>query len=102
MEREVSAVIGTMPFLWLAVDDEPGPDSLRGYIERSAISLLSNYERTPIDLPSSGWLGHYSDREKVRQSGLWNNNHVEDDYTPAFLDAMQQLIERMGATDYGR
>ena len=102
LEREVSATIGNMPFLWLAVDDEPGPDSLRGYIERNAIALLSNYGREPIDPPSQSWLGHYSDREKVRQSGLWNNNHVDDDYTHAFLDTMQQLIERMGAANYGR
>ena len=102
MEREVSVVIGDMPFLWLAVDDEPGPDSLRGYIERNSIALLSNYGREPIDPPSRQWLGHYSDRERVRLSGLWNNNHVEDDYTPEFLDTMERLIEKMGATHFGR
>ncbi len=98
MERQVCAVIGDMPFLWLCVDDEPGPDSLRGYIERNAIALLSNYGREPIDPPSPGWLGHHSDRERVRLSGLWNNNYVEDDYTPAFLDTLQQMIERIGVT----
>ena len=102
LEQAVSAAICSMPFLWLAVDDEPESDSLRGYIERNAIALLSNYERTPIDPPSSGWLGHHSDREKVRQSGLWNNNHVDGSYDPAFLDIMGQLIERMGATNHGR
>lgn len=95
MEKEVCAVIGDMPFLWLAVDDAPGPDSRRGYIERNAIALLSNYKKEPIDRPSPQWLGHCSDRERVRLSGLWNSNHVGDDYDPAFLDALQQLIERM-------
>ena len=33
LERTVSTVIGDMPFIWLAVEDEPGPKSLRGYIE---------------------------------------------------------------------
>ena len=28
-----------MPFLWIAVDDEPGAESLRGYIERNAIDV---------------------------------------------------------------
>ena len=102
MEREVCAVIGDMPFLWLAVEDEPGPDSLRGYIERNAIALLSNCGKEPIDPSSSQWLGYYSDRERVRQSGLWNSNHVDDEYTPAFLDTMQQLIERMGGSNHGR
>jgi len=32
LEREVSRVIGAMPFLWLTVNDEPGVESLRGYI----------------------------------------------------------------------
>ena len=34
LERKVSSVIGSMPFLWLAVEDDPGPRSIRGYIER--------------------------------------------------------------------
>ena len=101
MEMAVCAVIGHMPFLWLAVEDEPVPNSLRGYIERNAIALLSNHGREPIDPPSQGWLGHYSDRERVRLSGLWNSNHVDDDCTPAFLDVMERLIEQMEAANHG-
>ena len=95
MERAVSATVGDMPFLWLTVDGEPGPDSLRSYIERNAISLLSNYGKTPIDPPSHDWLGYHSDRERVRLPGLWNPNHVDDDYDEAFLDTLQQMIDRM-------
>ena len=95
LEKKVSAVIGAMPFLWLAVDDAPGPDSCRGYIERNSIALLSNYGKTPIDPPSPTWLGHYSDRERVRSSGLWNSNHVDETYDPAFLDCLERLIEGM-------
>ena len=64
LEREVSTVIGAMPFLWLAVDDDPGAESLRGDIERNAIALLSNFDKQPIDPPSAGWLGHWCDRER--------------------------------------
>jgi len=74
----VSEVIGKMSFLWLPVDDEPGPNSQRGYIERNVIALLSNYEREPLDPPSENWLGRHSDRERVRESGLWNQNHVDE------------------------
>ncbi len=84
MERAVCAAICNMPFLWLPVEDEPGPNSLRGYIERNSIGLLSNYRKTPIDSPSPGWLGKYSDRDRVRLSGLWNSNHVDDDYARYF------------------
>jgi hypothetical protein len=91
-EREVSAVIRRMPFLWLGIDDDPGPTSLRGYIERNAIGLLSNFAGQPIDPPSPHWLGRYSDRQRVRASGLWNSNHVDEPYDPAFLDTLERLV----------
>ena len=94
LEQRVSAVIGDLPFLWLAVEDEPGPNSLRGYIERNSIGLLSNYGKTTIDSPSLGWLGQYSDRERVRLSGLWNSNHVDESYNPNFLDTLECLVEQ--------
>lgn len=95
LERKVSTMIGDMPFLWIAIEDEPGPDSLRGYIERNAIALLSNYGKQPVDPPSPLWLGRHCDREKVRNSGLWNSNHVDETYDPAFLDVLQRLIDEM-------
>src|SRR5262249_16155748 len=58
LECELSKVIWAIPFLWLAIDDEPGAKSLRGYIERNAIALLSNFEKKALDPPSGGWLGH--------------------------------------------
>ena len=58
LEQHVSKAIGAMPFLCLAVDDEPGPQSARGFIERNAIALLSNHGKAPLDPPSAQWLGH--------------------------------------------
>ncbi len=92
MERLVSKTIGQMPFLWLAITDDPGPQSLRGYIERNAIALLSNYNKPVIDAPSPNWLGHHCNREKVRHSRLWNQNHADEDYDPAFLDELERLV----------
>ena len=95
LEREVSKSIGAMPFIWLALDDEAGPESLRGYVERNSIALLSNYGKPPLDPASGEWLGHYSDRERVRASGLWNQNHVDENYGPEFLDRFEQLVAAM-------
>ena len=95
LEDAVSETLGNMSLLWLAVDDEPGPDSKRAYIERNAIALLSNYNKEPVDPASSGWLGWDSDRERVRRSSLWNNNHVDEQYDSAFLDTMESLIDQM-------
>jgi hypothetical protein len=91
-EKRVSEYIGAMPFLWLEVPDEPGRDSLRGFIERNAIALLSNFTGNMIDPASPTWLGHFSDREKVRRSGLWNQNHVDEQYEPRFLDAFERSL----------
>lgn len=95
LERAVSKIIGRMYVLWLAVDDQPGPGNRRGYIERNAIALLSNYNRPAIDPPSHSWLGCHCDPEKVRGSGLWNSDHVEERYNPAFLDTVENLIDKV-------
>src|SRR5437899_2500265 len=78
LERKVSEVIAHMPLIWVSVEDEAGPDSLRGYIERNSIALLSNYRKISLDPPSQQWLGRHSDRERVRNAGLWNQNHVDE------------------------
>ena len=93
LEAHVSGSICQMPFLWLNVNDDPGPSSERGFIERNTIALLSGYISSASDRPSSRWLGRWSDRKRVRLSGLWNNNHVEEAYDPTFLDVMERRIE---------
>ncbi|RMH38220.1 MAG: hypothetical protein D6689_19835 [Deltaproteobacteria bacterium] len=97
VERAVSEHIRAMPFVWVDVDDPPGPRSLRGYIERNTIALLSNYDRTVIDPPSRTWLGRYCDRERVRSSGLWNNRHVDEVHEPAFLDQLERACRQTHA-----
>ena len=92
LEALVSRIIGAMPFLWISVDDAPGPDSRRAFIERSAIALLSGYGDSSPDSPSPGWLGHHSDRALVRRSGLWNNRHVGEHYDLSFLDVLEQQV----------
>jgi hypothetical protein len=85
-----------MPFLWLEVDDPPGPASLRGYLERNSIALLSNLGKPHLDPPSPGWRGRSCDRGKalVRDSGLWNQRHVDEAYDPAFLDVLARLVDK--------
>ena len=93
----MSRYIGAMNLLWLDVPDEPGRDSLRAYIERNAIALLSN-RLAPADPPSNGWLGRYSPQERISKSGLWNLNHVDQAYDPQFLSVMEQRIKAMAGT----
>ena len=96
VEIQVSDYIRAMPFLWLAVDDPPGPDSLRGVIERNSIGLLSNYEKEEVLDPAfSGWLGRYCENEKVRHSGLWNVNYIEEEYENGFLGTLKDFVRKM-------
>ena len=101
VERAASRYLAVMPCLWLDVDDEPGPKSLRALIECNAIALLSNYGRAAIDPPSPSWLGRFSDRPLVSGSGLWNQRHVKAEHDRTFLSVLEEMINNVGR-DYGR
>jgi len=92
LERRVTEYIGSLPFLWLAVDDEPGPDSDRAAIERNALALVSNVQSDPLDMRDGDWLGTYSPVPEIRRSGLWNIDHVDEAHDPAFLDVVEQYV----------
>jgi len=97
LEVTVSNYIRKMPFLYLAVEDEPSPFSQRGYIARNTIAMLSNYNKPPIDPPSKKWLGHHVDSmgDRIRQSGLWNVNYVDHEYDPFVLLTIDLLVKKM-------
>lgn len=91
LEHQVSLRIGGMPLLWLAVPDREE----RAYLERSTIALLSNLGREPVDPASPTWLGHDADRSAVRESHLWNVNHVSEDWDARSLDRLAALVSLM-------
>lgn len=100
IEMKVSQHIRSMPFLWLKVGDEPSPNSERAYLERNAISLLSNYNKLgtseAIDPPSDNWLGYHCENKFVRESGLWNVDHVMGKTVNInFLNTLESRIEEM-------
>lgn len=92
LERRVSTYIREQPFLWVNLDDEPSADSDRVYLERNAIALLSNFEKQPIDPRGDGWLGRYSQSQEIRESGLWNVNHVGERYDSGLLDLLENAV----------
>lgn len=93
MERHVSEFIRDLPFLWIEIDDEPGPDSHRAYVERNAIALVSNYQKESIDPRADDWLGKESPVDEIRESGLWNINHVGESYDPEFLNFLKNRLD---------
>ena len=88
----MSDYIYAMSFVYLKVSSDTGPESDRAFIERNAIAQLSNCHKPDIDQSSSNWLGRDCDRERVRCSGLWNQNHVKEQYDASFLDNMEDWV----------
>lgn len=91
-ERRVSQYIRDLPFLWVDIDDEPSPESDRAYIERNSIALVSNYQKDSIDPRDDEWLGRVSPRHEISESGLWNINHIDEQYGTAFLDRLEKAV----------
>lgn len=94
LERRVSRYIGELPFLYVAVDDEPGPESDRARIERAVVALASNARKSDIDPRSGGWLGRFSPSDAIRNSGLWNVDHVEEVYDQTALTCLEEWTAR--------
>ena len=91
-ECAVSKIIRAMPFLWLSIEDTPGPDRFAATLS----GMPSPYSATTSSgtHPSShNWLGRFCDRERVRLSVFWDSNHVDETYDPAFLDCLDRLVE---------
>ncbi|TDO51505.1 hypothetical protein EV643_103244 [Kribbella sp. VKM Ac-2527] len=91
LEKAVSDYIAAMPMLWCAVTDR----GVRSAVERNSIALLS-CRTGGHDLPSAAWLGRHADSQKLRTSGLWNVNHVDEPYDRSYLDVLEGLVESTG------
>lgn len=92
LERRVSTYIREQPFLWVNIDDEPSPYCDRAYLDQNAIALLSNFDEQPIDSRADGWLGRYNQSREIRESGLWNVNHVDERYDVDFLNLLEDAV----------
>jgi hypothetical protein len=89
VEADVSRHIGDMPFLWLGVPDR----AQRGFVERNSIALTSLLA-DGLDQPSTAWLGRDAERTEIRQSGLWNVEHVRHQLESGFTDLLSQLVQQ--------
>lgn len=86
VEIAVSEVLrDRFTFSCIRVDDA----AERLNLERGLIALLT---QRPLGAPSPGWLGRYAVREAVRESGLWNTQHVGAE--PLGPNELVRLIEQ--------
>ncbi|MDB2240470.1 hypothetical protein [Halorubrum ezzemoulense] len=93
LERRVSAFVREQPFLWVPLDDEPGADSDRRVLERNSIALLSNFDREPVDPRRTDWIGRHSRSRAIRESGLWNVDHADEQYDGGFLGLFADAVD---------
>lgn len=93
-ERRVSQYLANTTVLVLPISDPAGANSLRATLEKNSIALLSA-SFDPVSRPNVSWLGHYSGRERVRRSGLWNNRHVDESYDPSFLNLLERFVRQL-------
>ena len=97
LEKEDSMIIREMPFLWVAVEGETGR-CRREYIEKNATALLSNFNKSPLDIASDTWLGHWSTRRqkvKINRSGQWSSQYVNATHNPKFLNVLESAVNEM-------
>ncbi|WP_417308191.1 hypothetical protein [Devosia sp.] len=91
LEQLVSREIGRLSFTFLEIRDPSSPKSQRAILEHSFINYLAA-DGIPIEIPTKHWLGQHSPVEAIRNSGLWNIQHVGGRYdTRAFCRVRQYL-----------
>jgi hypothetical protein len=93
VEARVSEYIGIMPFLHLArLTMSQAQIACEVTSSGNTIALLSNFARPPFDSSSQSWLGMRCPRQRVRASGLWNNNHVDEAPDSALFEVLHDLV----------
>jgi hypothetical protein len=100
IEKLVSQFLSKARILVVDINDKPGPLSDRAYIEKNSIALLSIANKYG-DSASESWLGNVSESIAIRESGLWNVNHVFDQYDENFVDTLRRYVDvTLGLCDH--
>lgn len=94
LEMKVSDYIQALEVIVVRIEDEASKFSLRAKAERQLIALLTE-KGLPLEKPGSEWLGRFSDRDAVVQSGIWNVLEVGKEYHEAGEGSVPQLISIM-------
>jgi hypothetical protein len=91
LEQAVSKYLSDLYVVLISVPGLSEKDNDRAYLEQNLIALLSNRCK-PLDPPSCSWLGLNSAKREIRKSGLWNVNHVEQQFEPSFLEVLDYYV----------
>jgi hypothetical protein len=93
MEKKVSEYIGNLRVLFIPVHDNAGTGSMRAVIEQQFIAMFT--ERfCAIESSSPDWLGRFSDKPSIKETGLWNVRDVGREYDLKFLPYLDSFLTR--------
>ena len=87
----VSEYIGQLGVIVIDVDDLPSANSVRSYIEKNSIALLSNLNYS-FNFSTIDWLGNFSHRNEIKGSCLWNINYINSDFDPHLMVVFEQYL----------
>jgi len=93
LESKVSEYIGSLRVLYIPVLDTAGTGSMRATIERQFIAMFTE-GHCPIEESSARWLGRFSDKCSIKESGLWNVRDVGTEYDLRFVPLLDGLLKR--------
>jgi hypothetical protein len=93
LEARVSEYIGDLRVLFVPVIDTAGIGSMRATIERQFIAMFTE-NFCAIEKSSPTWLGRFSDKSTIRDSGLWNVRDVGGEYDLKFIPLLDGLVRR--------
>ena len=93
LEQKVSNYIGQLIVLYIPISDASGINSMRATVERQFIALFTETMNI-IEGSSSRWLGGFSDKAKIRDSGLWNVRDVGGDYDLRFVPLFESMVSK--------
>ena len=98
LEIRVSEYIGKLRVLYIPIADAAGKGSMRATIERQFIALVTE-NICPVETSSPSWLGQFSDKATIRETGMWNVRDVGGNYDLRFLEFFDGLVSRSRQKD---
>jgi hypothetical protein len=93
MEARVSKYIGDLRVLFIPVIDAAGIGSMRATMERQFIALFTEHH-CAIEVSSLNWLGRFSDKPSIKETGLWNVRDVAGNYDIKFIPFLENFLSR--------
>ena len=92
LEKLVSEYISEMTILAIPIVDKPDKNSARAAIKKNVVALLSEFNNPLTKSFDSNWLGSFSNKETIRESGLWNHRFVDGKIDNDFLTNFEHFV----------